>query len=319
MNEPIDAVITWVDGSDIAHINKRKQYLLQAGNNSNIPGAHPTRFNQCGEINFCIHSIFKYAPWIRNIYIVTDNQIPRIGNTFPLLHDKIKIIDHTEIFKGYEKYLPTFNSLAIESMLWRIEGLSEKFIYFNDDCFLMRPIQKNDFFCEDKLILRGNFKVQTSKKMRNFLPESLLKLAGMNNIQQHRKVQENSALKAGFNRIYFHLPHVPFGNYKSIYENFFVKHEDLLINNIKYHFRDDAQFWPVSLSAHILIKNFDVVFDNTLKALNINGSFHNRNKVEKLIRQVQKNSKTVFLCLQSLDITPDNTRKRLLKWLGEWI
>ena len=93
MNEPVDAVITWVDGLDPEYAQKLNFHLSHQNIEKDDAGVHPTRFNQCGEISFCVNSIFKYAPWIRNIYIVTDNQVPPLNHTFPLLKDKIKIID----------------------------------------------------------------------------------------------------------------------------------------------------------------------------------------------------------------------------------
>lgn len=321
MNEPVDAVITWVDGLEPEYAQKLNFHLSQQNIEKDDAGVHPTRFNQCGEISFCVNSIFKYAPWIRNIYIVTDNQVPTLNHTFPLLKDKIKIIDHKEIFKGYEQFLPTFNSLSIETMLWRIEGLSENFIYFNDDCFLIRPVAKEDFFQDGKLILRGYFRTQSKKKLLNCLPQTIKKIlkSDQRSIPQHRKVQENSAYRAGFKRAFFQLPHTPFGNFKKIYENYFSKNEDLLINNIKYPFRNEKQLWSISLTQHLMIKNFDVLFDNSLKAVTINGSFHSEEKIKKLIKKTEDNPNVAFVCLQSLDITPTETRDYLLKWISKWI
>ena len=46
---------------------------------------------------------------------------------------------HKEIFANPD-HLPTFSSPAIEINMHRIPGLSNQFIYSNDDYFLMRPI-----------------------------------------------------------------------------------------------------------------------------------------------------------------------------------
>lgn len=158
--EKIDAVITWVDGEDPEHQRKRLQASqrspLEISRNSNVP----TRFQNNGEIYFCIASILKYAPFIRKIFIVTDAQIPAKLESFAKSgiceRDKIVIIDHSEIFKGFEKHLPTFNSLSIETMLWRIPGLSQEFIYFNDDMFLASDNTKQDFvFPDGRLVIYG--------------------------------------------------------------------------------------------------------------------------------------------------------------------
>src|SRR5699024_9004422 len=45
-----------------------------------------------------------------------------------------------------KEYLPTFSSHPIELNLHRIDGLSERFVYFNDDVFLTKEVEKEDFF-----------------------------------------------------------------------------------------------------------------------------------------------------------------------------
>ena len=60
-----------------------------------------------------------YAPWIRNIFIVTNGQKPSWAK---LDHPKIFIVSHAEIFQK-ETDLPTFNSMAIEVHLHKIAGL----------------------------------------------------------------------------------------------------------------------------------------------------------------------------------------------------
>jgi hypothetical protein len=122
--EGIDVVIAWVDGRDRKHRAKRKRYLADLGGDAEAePDAHcGRRFSDNDEIRFCLRSIRNYAPWVRTIWLVTDNQVPAAIDRRRAELDNIRIVDHREIFRGYERLLPTFNSLAIESMLWRIEA-----------------------------------------------------------------------------------------------------------------------------------------------------------------------------------------------------
>lgn len=320
MKESIDAVISWVDGYDPAHEKKLSLYLQEQGiKRENC--AHPTRFDQCGEINYCLVSILKYAPWIRTIYIITDNQIPQLGKLSTLLEKKIKIIDHKNVFRDYENNLPTFNSLSIECVLWRIEGLAERFIYFNDDCFLLRPVKQEDFFREDKLVLRGSWKVQADKKWRNFFPKMLNKFLKLSSkkTNPHRKSQEISAKLAGFNRMFFHLPHTPFPCFKKIFDNYFSQNPQQFLNNIRFPLRNEQQFWPISLSCHLAIKNNKVIFDNRLKEITINGAFHSLKKIHKLFIKAENKKNVKFLCLQSLDSTEENLRTKMINWLDNSI
>jgi len=107
------------------------------------------RFYDNDELKFSLRSLEKYAPWIRNVYLVTNGQIP---NWLNLSNPKIRLVTHEQIFKN-KSHLPTFSSPAIETHLHRINGLSKRFIYFNDDVLLLKKIYIDDFFSMSK----GNF------------------------------------------------------------------------------------------------------------------------------------------------------------------
>ena len=80
-NSPeIDAVIAWVDGSD-PELIKRQQKYLKLEPNKNLPGAKNT-FQLFNEIKYCLISILKFAPYLRKIFVVTDQQDP---NIYPLV------------------------------------------------------------------------------------------------------------------------------------------------------------------------------------------------------------------------------------------
>ncbi|MET9882811.1 stealth conserved region 3 domain-containing protein [Streptomyces sp. NPDC006430] len=142
VNFPIDAVYTWVDGSDLAWLERKNQVLAALGLEPVDAAASAARFRSRDELRFSLRSIDMYAPWIRNIYVVTDRQTPP---WLDLNHHRVRVVDHTEIF-GNRGALPTYNSHAIESQLHHIEGLSEHFLYFNDDFFMGRTVLPNLFF-----------------------------------------------------------------------------------------------------------------------------------------------------------------------------
>src|SRR6201999_944559 len=98
--------------------------------------ATPERWRDNGELKFSLRSLHRHAPWIRRIFIVTDQQVPDWLDT---AHPKIEIVDHRAIFPDH-RFLPTFNSCVIEAFLHRIPGLSAHYLYFNDDVFLGRPV-----------------------------------------------------------------------------------------------------------------------------------------------------------------------------------
>ncbi|MFJ6214288.1 stealth conserved region 3 domain-containing protein [Streptomyces sp. NPDC092296] len=136
---PIDVVYTWVDGSDPEWLRRRAQ---AAGEAYHAEAANAARYLNRDELKYSLRSLRMNAPWVRNIYLVTDDQVPHwLDTSVPGL----KVVSHKEIFSD-PSVLPTFNSHAIESQLHHIDGLAEHFLYFNDDVFLGRETVPGDFF-----------------------------------------------------------------------------------------------------------------------------------------------------------------------------
>ncbi len=136
----IDIVYTWVDSGDPRWMVKK---AIFSDGKSFSSGDNAYRYLSRDELKFSIRSIEKYAPWVRNIYVVTDEQKP----DWLKVSSKVKVVDHRDIFPD-QSVLPVFNSHAIEACLHRIPGLAEFFVYFNDDVFLGRPVNPSDFFDE---------------------------------------------------------------------------------------------------------------------------------------------------------------------------
>ncbi|MDF9816438.1 stealth conserved region 3 domain-containing protein [Streptomyces sp. SPB162] len=139
---PVDAVYTWVDGSDPVWAESRDRVLKEHGLEPKGSATDNARFRSRDELRYSLRSLDMHAPWIRTIYLVTDDQVPGWLDTS---HTRVKIVSHREIF-GDTGRLPSFNSHAIESRLHRIEGLSEQFLYMNDDVFFGRTVTPELFF-----------------------------------------------------------------------------------------------------------------------------------------------------------------------------
>jgi hypothetical protein len=180
---PIDAVFTWVDGSDPDWYRRKTAALAAYGaTDLNHTAADMARYANRDELRYALRSLLYFAPWIRNIYLVTDDQAPP---WLDLTHPMITVVRHREIF-GASGVLPTFNSHAIESRLHHIPGLAEHFIYFNDDMFLGRPVRPQKFFHAN-----GIAKFFISRAELDPSPPSLLDLpvtaAGKNNRRHIRE------------------------------------------------------------------------------------------------------------------------------------
>ncbi|XP_075065368.1 N-acetylglucosamine-1-phosphotransferase subunits alpha/beta [Mixophyes fleayi] len=105
-----------------------------------------SRFEDNEELRYSLRSIEKHAPWVRHVFIVTNGQIPSWLN---LDNPRVTIVTHQEIFLN-TSHLPTFSSPAIESHIHRIPGLSQKFIYMNDDVMFGTHVWPDDFYSHSK-------------------------------------------------------------------------------------------------------------------------------------------------------------------------
>jgi len=220
----IDAVFTWVDGDDpgfqaareavaaegvdyaaTSTWRSRSQYTGQAeaderalmsGEPDNSSHAQ-SRFRDTEELRYALRSIEAHAPWIDKIFIVTNGQVPR---WLDLENPRVRIVTHAEIFPDPATQLPTFNSNAIELNLHRIQGLSEDFIYFNDDFFLGRPVTPEDFKAAS-----GKYKLFNEKNRPLPLAMTERSLVGHMWAFNHQLIQDRLG-KASGRSIFAHTP-----------------------------------------------------------------------------------------------------------------
>ncbi|KAL7715246.1 Glycosyltransferase [Entamoeba marina] len=137
----IDAVWLWVNGSDPTFIEQLNKY----GNKGT-----ESRYRDYNTLLYSIRSVYTFAPFIKNYYLVTMNQIPSFINTSSLHYNEytLHLVDHKDIFPD-SSVLPVFNSNAIEAMLHNIKNLSTCFLYFNDDMLLGSPLDPEHFIRDD--------------------------------------------------------------------------------------------------------------------------------------------------------------------------
>lgn len=139
---PIDVVFTWVNHLDHQWLEKFSHFSPKWRDHSALYATDSARFEDHNELYYSVNAVLKFMPWVRKIFIVTDNQKPVwLNETY---RKKIEIIDHKQIID--EQFLPTFNSHVIEANLHHIPDLSEHFIYFNDDVFVAKPLEQIHFF-----------------------------------------------------------------------------------------------------------------------------------------------------------------------------
>ena len=132
----IDFVIPWVDGSDPEWIKQFSSWSLKSeGDKRRI------RYRDWDSLHFLFRAIEKYTPWVRKVHLVTWGHLPKWLNTS---HPKLRIVYHRDFLNPQN--IPTFNINAIEVNIHKTPGLSPRFVYFNDDTFLLRYVKIERFF-----------------------------------------------------------------------------------------------------------------------------------------------------------------------------
>jgi hypothetical protein len=315
---PIDAVITWVDGSDPAHRQRLLAYLRASGQ-AETGAAAPTRFGDCNEIEHCVASLLRHAPWLRTLHIVTDAQVPGFiaGLRGTPLESRVRVVDHREFFGGYEAFLPTFSNRAIECLMWRIPGLAERFLYLNDDFVLLRPVRPEDFFLpEGGLVLRGRWRGDGRVFRRARAAwTALAHRLGRDSRPGNHSAQALSARLAGVCGRYLQAPHVPHPMRVSVLRAFFAAHPALLEHNLQHRLRHVDQYVTTALAAHLELAAGSARVDNQLHNLRLQCDGPGLPAIERRLAAADADAAIAFACVQSLDLAEAPVRERVLAWL----
>ena len=305
--EKIDAVITWVDGSE-------PNYKLKLEENLKNKKIINRQYTQANEIDFCVASIIKFAPFVRKIFIVTDKQKPRFSGIRHMVSlEKIEIIDHEEIFRDNLDCMPSFNIRSIDALLFKIKNLSDKFIYFNDDMFLIRETNKKDWFKDNKAVLTGSWAKTYNKQLIKTISHKIKNL--LNIRPSFNAAQSKAANIVGFHNKYFKSFHCGRPQIKSVIKDFYDKNPQRLTDQIRYKFRDGRQYMPYSLCWHLLIKENLYIESSTNKLVEINKS---RNlsaiKLEKILKSIDSKAEVKFLNIQDLNMAEPETQQVFQNW-----
>ena len=141
----IDLVIPWVDNQDLVWRNTYIDYCLKHRLNEYVVQLYGDRFSGIRYIDYQLKLVTKNMHWINKIYLLLSN-IEQAPKDLP---SNCEIVLHKDFIPN--QYLPTFNSTTIEMFLWNIKGLSEKFIYANDDMLPIGKLAPTNFFSKDKI------------------------------------------------------------------------------------------------------------------------------------------------------------------------
>lgn len=134
----IDIIIPWVDGNDPEW---QRSYMEYAHLSNDRDSNTISRYRDWDNLQYLFRGIEKFMPWVRKVHFVTCGQKPKWLN---INAPKLNFVKHKDFIP--DEYLPTFSIRPIELNIHRIPGLSDKFIYFNDDFFVIRPMRPSDYF-----------------------------------------------------------------------------------------------------------------------------------------------------------------------------
>lgn len=328
---PIDFIISWVDQSDSVWKNKYNKYSCKSQDEN-----AEVRYRDYGTLRYVFRSIEKYAPWVRKVFLVTDKQRPAWLN---IDNPKLVLVDHADYIP--QEYLPTFNSNVIELNYYRISGLADHFVVFNDDTLINKQVNPSDFFSPD-----GN--PRDTLGMNAIMPYSIFDHTHVNNLMIINDLFPNkkktifnvwtkmfSPLNLEWNIFSFLLlpwpkftrffdPHTPISFKKSTYVRVLKNYPDILTKTGQQKFRSSNDFsiwlfrYVQMLSGNFSPRNahFGVQYDliswekfindvtkSKHSMLNINdASFDDNHEYEIAIRQVNKTLKDKFFEMSKFEI-----------------
>lgn len=135
MSEKIDFVVLWVDGNDPEWLAEKSKWDPNYSPESTI------RFRDWDNMQYWFRAVEKFTPWVNKIHFVTWGHLPKFLNAN---HPKLNIVKHSDFLPA--EVLPVFNSNPIELNLYRISGIADQFVAFNDDMFILQPLKETFFF-----------------------------------------------------------------------------------------------------------------------------------------------------------------------------
>ncbi len=240
--DQIDFVVTWVDGNDPVWQEVKSRYTPDDAD------TRTARYRDWDQLKYWFRAVEKYAPWVNKVHFVTFGHLPTWLNT---ANPKLHIVKHEDFIPV--DCLPVFNSTAIEIHLHRIPGLSENFVYFNDDFFLMKPCHSDDFFKYGKPVDMPVFSPIKAAPIRElyyyhlyndysiyshyFTKKTFFKHFSMYMNFKYGKVTFTNLLNIACKNLHFDAFHFPKSFQRSSLEALWLDYKDVLQETAKSRFR----------------------------------------------------------------------------------
>lgn len=307
--EEIDFVITWVDGADKEWLKEKALY------DTNIDVDNSAeRYRDWELLRYWFRGVEKYAPWVRKIHFVTWGHVPK---WLDIHHPKLNIVRHEDYIP--REYLPVYNSAVIELYMHKIEGLSDRFVYFNDDFFVINHVSQKDFFKNgkpcDMLAFQPVVANPKNPVMSHIYMNNSVTLCKYFNKRENVKKHPGNYYKLGYPPLYFfynmlemafplytgfYTVHNPSPFCKSTFEEIWSKEEGLLKEMSTHRFRNRNDVSPYLFREWQKLSDYFVP-TNVLKDF---GYFEVSQDNSKLVNTIKKQKKKM-ICINDAMIQAD--------------
>lgn len=249
MSEKIDFVVAWVDGNDVEWQKERFDFLNTGGESNFVA----SQYRDWEILKYWFRGVETFAPWVNKIYFVTWGHVPEFLN---VNHPQIVIVNHKDYIP--KQYLPTFSANTIELNLHNIKGLSENFVYFNDDMFIVKPVSKTDFFKDGLPCDSAIIKPVLPARYDSIASLLLNNVAIINeNFNKRQVIRKNIGKWFNFRYGILNLLNVdalPWGRFSGFYES----HSAVSHNLSTYKEVWDKQFAVMDLTCKNTVRDFKV-------------------------------------------------------------
>ncbi len=262
--EKIDFVVTWVDGGDREWLAQKRKYLgVESSASSSLAGGEANadcRYRDCGLLRYWFRSVEKFAPWADRVFFVTCGQKP---DWLDETNSKLRLVNHADYIP--QEYLPTFHSDTIELNLHRIPGLSERFVLFNDDMFLLRPSTPEQFFrgglpvlaCDlgiprwlgcstaSRIVVNNGGVLARSMDVVGLIRRNILKFADIRKLGLARAAKNLASFAVNRMFIPGTFGHLPLPHLKSTFDEIWRAQPDIMDKTSRSRFRinDGVSHW----------------------------------------------------------------------------
>lgn len=302
--QEIDFVVTWLDESDPDWRRNRERFAPGKGEDGRAE-----RYRDWGLFRYWFRGVERFAPWVRRVHLVVSGQVPDWLNEDC---SKLHVVRHEEFIP--KEYLPTFNSNVIEIYLHRIQGLSEQFVYFNDDMYLIKDVRPEYFFREglpcDMLALQPIVANPDNPVMSHLFLNNTLVLSKYFDKRKNMRSQPRNYWHFGYPPLYFcynllelffplftgfYTVHGPMPFLKSTFLTLWEKEEKALKEMSGNRFRSGEDLTPYlfreyqKLAGRFRAKNIQKDF----RYFSVSGD------VDKLLRTIRKQKKKI-ICINDV-------------------